>query len=280
LIRDGFSNISACIENQLIFYVHGRDQPFKSYGPFPVLLQPGRHFIQFIEFGLANSFPACCSMTSNPHWTKFGLQDMMEKSHFANRGASLILRLYHSMAKPLSYCEAVWNMDKKNVHVHYHDKEYGFPIADDNELFARLMLEINQAGLSWTTILNKKANFFQAYDQFDVAKVARYGQKQVDRLLNDAGIIRNRLKIAAAIENAKKILSIQKESGSFGAWIEGHHPLSREEWVKLFKKEFRFTGGEIVNEFLVSTGFLPGAHIESCPVYKKVLKHHPAWLKK
>jgi DNA-3-methyladenine glycosylase I len=168
-------------------------------------------------------------------------------------------------------------MDKANVHVHYHDKEYGFPIHDDNELFARLVLEINQAGLSWTTILNKKDNFFKAFDDFDIAKVARYSDKKVEKLLQDAGIIRNRLKVEAAIHNAKVIQGLQKEHGSFLNWLKHHHPKTKDEWVKIFKKEFRFTGGEIVNEFLVSTGFLKGAHIESCPVYKKVLLKKPMW---
>lgn len=183
------------------------------------------------------------------------------------------------MAK-LTYCDVIKSMEPGNVHIHYHDKEYGFPIHDDNQLFARLILEINQAGLSWTTILNKKDNFFAAYDQFDIAKVARYGQRQVDRLLNDAGIIRNRLKVAAAIENAKRIQAIQKEFGSFKKWLDHHHPLTKEGWVKLFKENFRFTGGEIVGEFLMSCGYLPGAHAESCPVYKKVQKHKPAWMAK
>ena len=178
------------------------------------------------------------------------------------------------------YCKVVANMDKGNVHVHYHDNEYGFPIDDDNHLFARLILEINQAGLSWTTILNKKDNFFKAFDNFDIDKVARYSQKQKDRLLADAGIIRNRLKVEATIENAKKIKEIQKEFGSFKAWLDHHHPLTKEEWVKLFKKTFRFTGGEIVGEFLMSTGYLPGAHVEGCGIYKKVLKQKPAWARK
>jgi DNA-3-methyladenine glycosylase I len=178
----------------------------------------------------------------------------------------------------MSYCEIVWKMDKNNVHVHYHDHEYGFPIHDDNHLFARLVLEINQAGLSWTTILNKKENFFKAYDNFDIDKVANYRQKQIDRLLNDAGIIRNRLKVNAAIENAKTIKKLQKEFGSFKKWLDHHHPKTKEEWVKLFKETFRFTGGEIVNEFLQSTGYLPGAHIETCPIYKKILKKKPSWL--
>jgi len=180
----------------------------------------------------------------------------------------------------MSYCAVVEKMDKDNVHVHYHDKEYGFPIAEDDELFARLILEINQAGLSWTTILNKKQNFYKAYDGFSIKKVAAYGPKQVERLLQDAGIIRNRLKVAAAIENAKRIQAIQQSHGSFSKWLDAHHPLSREEWMKVFKQHFKFTGGEIVNEFLLSTGYLPGAHVETCPIYKKVLKHKPAWSRK
>ena len=143
------------------------------------------------------------------------------------------------MEKPRSYCEVVWQMDKHNVHVHYHDKEYGFPIHDDNELFARLVLEINQAGLSWTTILNKKDNFFKAFDNFEIAKVARYTDKKVEKLLQDEGIIRNRLKVAAAIHNAKVIQQLQKEHGSFLNWLKHHHPKTREEWVKIFKKELR-----------------------------------------
>ena len=180
------------------------------------------------------------------------------------------------MEKP-SYCSAIVRMEKDNVHVQYHNTEYGFPIDDDNLLFARLILEINQAGLSWTTILNKKENFFKAFDNFNIDKVSRYTDKKVAYLLQDAGIIRNRLKVAATIHNAKCIKTLQKEFGSFKNWLDHHHPKTKEEWVKLFKLHFRFTGGEIVNEFLMSTGYLPGAHVESCPVYKKVLKHKPKW---
>src|SRR6476646_8890375 len=108
--------------------------------------------------------------------------------------------------KPVkTYCDYVVTLDRNNVHKLYHDNEYGFPIIDDNELFARLVLEINQAGLSWETILKKKENFFKAYDNFDINKVARYGKKKFNTLMQDAGIIRNRLKINAAIENAKVI---------------------------------------------------------------------------
>jgi DNA-3-methyladenine glycosylase I len=179
----------------------------------------------------------------------------------------------------MSYCTYIQKLDKDNVHKLYHDNEYGFPLPNDNELFARLMLEINQAGLSWETILKKKDNFYKAFDDFDVKKVAKYNARKVEKLLQDAGIIRNRLKINAAIENAKKIVELQKEFGSFKSWIDKHHPLTKDEWVKLFKKNFRFTGGEIVNEFLVSSGYLAGAHTEDCPVYKKVLKLKPMWMK-
>lgn len=180
--------------------------------------------------------------------------------------------------KPASYCELVWQLEAGNPNIHYHDHEYGFPIHDDNELFARLVLEINQAGLSWITILRKKEHFFNAFDQFEIDKVARYTEKKVAQLLQDPGIIRNRLKVNATIENAKRIRQLQKEAGSFEKWLLAQHPLPKDEWVKLFKKTFLFTGGEIVNEFLVSTGFLPGAHIPTCPVYKKVLQHKPGWL--
>ncbi len=169
-----------------------------------------------------------------------------------------------------SYCEAVALMDKDNLHRIYHDNAYGFEINDDNELFERLVLEINQAGLSWTTILNKQQNFKKAFHQFNIKKVAAYTEKDRERLLNDAGIIRNRLKVNAAIVNAQRIIVIQKEHGSFKAWLDHHHPKTKEEWVTLFKHTFLFTGGEIVNEFLMSTGYLKGAHIESCGIYKKL----------
>ena len=179
-----------------------------------------------------------------------------------------------------TYCNFITKLDKENVHRYYHDNEYGFPIDNDNELFARLVLEINQAGLSWDTILKKKDNFFKAYSNFEIKKVAKYDQKKFDALMHNAGIIRNRLKINAAIENAKAILLLQKEFGSFKKWIEHHHPLTKDEWVKIFKKNFKFTGGEIVNEFLMSAGYLPGAHVESCPVFKKIEKKKPMWMNK
>lgn len=181
----------------------------------------------------------------------------------------------------MSYCQFVkTNTDpKKEVHRAYHDEHYGFPIHDDDELFERLVLEINQAGLSWETILKKQATFRKAYSNFSVTKVARYGEKDRERLLQDAGIIRNRLKVNAVIENAKVIVALQKEYGSFEHWLQSQHPKTKGEWVRLFKKHFKFTGGEIVNEFLMSIGYLPGAHTPECPAYKKILKAKPLWKK-
>ncbi len=162
-------------------------------------------------------------------------------------------------------------------HGPYHDGEYGFPLSTDAELFERLILEINQAGLSWLTILKKRAAFQAAYRGFDPLVVSRFGARDVKRLLADAGIIRNRLKVEAAIDNARTLIRLRQSHGGFHGWLAAHHPLPKDDWVKLFKKTFRFTGGEIVNEFLMSTGWLPGAHHESCPVYRKVLKAGPMW---
>lgn len=165
------------------------------------------------------------------------------------------------------------------LHGPYHDQEYGFPARDEAVLFERLMLEINQAGLSWATILKKRDAFRAAFAGFDVDRVAAFGSADVERLLSDTGIIRNRLKIAVAIDNAQRIRALRCEYGSFADWLDAHHPLPRAEWVKLFKKTFRFTGGEIVNEFLMSLGYLDGAHASSCPVYVRIAGLDPPWAK-
>lgn len=175
------------------------------------------------------------------------------------------------------YCNYTKNLEKGNVHKTYHDTQYGFPIDSDNELFGRLILEINQAGLSWNTILNKQEHFRKAYSNFDIKTVANYDLKERERLLNDAGIIRNKLKVNAAIHNANVIVDLQNEMGSFQNWLNHHHPKTKDEWVKLFKKTFKFTGGEITNEFLMSAGYLKGSHDETCHIYKEVLKTNPKW---
>lgn len=177
-----------------------------------------------------------------------------------------------------TYCHFVATESSDSLHKIYHDTAYGYPIATDDELFGRLILEINQAGLSWTTILKKEQNFRRAYDNFSIEKIARYNESDKARLLADAGIIRNRLKIEAAIHNAQVVVQIAKEYGSFLSWLNQHHPKSRAEWTKLFKRTFRFTGGEIVNEFLLSTGYLPGAHHKDCPTYSKVVEANPPFL--
>lgn len=176
-----------------------------------------------------------------------------------------------------SYCKYVLSEDAHPLHIKYHNNLYGFPVEDDNMLFGRLVLEINQAGLSWLTILKKRDNFFRAFEDFDIDKVAAYGEKERERLLSDAGIIRNKLKVDAAIHNARQVKQLQKDFGSYKAWLDRHQPMSKEEWVKLFKKHFKFVGGEIVGEFLMSTGYLKGAHDPQCPVYREILKWKPSW---
>lgn len=177
-----------------------------------------------------------------------------------------------------SYCDYCNSHPEDTYNRNYHDTQYGFPLKDDNLLFERFILEINQAGLSWITILKKADNFRKAYDGFAIEKVAAYREEDVARLMMDAGIIRNRLKINAAIVNAQRILELRKECGSFKGWLDANRKLSKEEWLKLFKKTFVFTGGEIVNEFLMSTGYLTGAHDENCHIYRRVASLRPAWM--
>ncbi len=151
-------------------------------------------------------------------------------------------------------------------HGPYHDQEYGFPLTDDRDLFERLCLEIFQAGLSWLIVLKKREALRAAFDGFDPAKVAAYGDSEIERLLADAAIIRNRRKILAVIGNAGRLLQLAAGYGSFAAWLEAHHPRPKDDWVKLFRRTFAFTGGEVVNEFLMSIGYLPGTHRPDCPV--------------
>jgi len=177
---------------------------------------------------------------------------------------------------PPSYCDVAkghpW-------HGPFHDREHGFPLTEDRALFERLILEINQAGLSWLIVLKKREGFRQAYHDFDIGRIARYGEKDRARLLADPGIIRNRLKVNAAIENARRVLDLQEQHGSFAAWLAARHPLPKAEWVKLFRRSFVFTGGEIVGEFLMGIGYLPGSHRPDCPIYPRIARLNPPWLK-
>lgn len=142
-------------------------------------------------------------------------------------------RISPSKISPMTtYCDYCNTHPEDTFNRTYHDTQYGFPITDDNALFERLILEINQAGLSWITILKKAENFRRAYSGFDIEAVAAYDEADRARLLADAGIIRNRLKVNAAIENARRIRAL----GSFKGWLDANHPRSKDAWTKLFKK--------------------------------------------
>lgn len=172
----------------------------------------------------------------------------------------------------MSYCQ-ISKTDP--LHKHYHDKEYGFPVDRDDVLLERLALEINQAGLSWNLMLQKRAGFNQAFKDFDVEKVSRFGARDIERLLKDAGIIRNRRKIEAVIHNARVIREMKKTHGSFAKWLTIQAPemKSEKEWVKLFRNHgFKFVGGEIMKEFLQSIGHLPVPHDPKCPINGEIFK--------
>lgn len=168
----------------------------------------------------------------------------------------------------------------------YHDHEWGVPVHDDRKLFEFIVLEGAQAGLSWSTVLNKRENYRKAFDQFDPVKVARYTPKRVDKLLQDAGIIRNRLKIESAVGNARAFLNVQSEFGSFDAYIWGfvdgkpiqnrwrtlkqlpaHTPLSDKISKDLKQRGFRFVGSTIVYAHMQATGMV-NDHLINCFRYR------------
>ena len=170
--------------------------------------------------------------------------------------------------------------------IEYHDKEWGVPVHDDRKLFEFLILEGAQAGLAWQTVLNKRENYRKALDGFQVEKIARYGTRDVERLLADSGIIRNRLKIAATIQNAKAFLEIKKEFGTFDAYVWKfvdckpiNHmvtsiraiPVSTKESdamsKDLFKRGFKFVGSTICYAFMQAIGMVNDHEIK-CFRYK------------
>lgn len=172
----------------------------------------------------------------------------------------------------MSYCEFTKDLDENHLDKLYHDKRYGFPTENDDELFGRLILEINQAGLNWSLILKKEAAFYTAFDQFSIQKIAQYDERKIEELMQNAAIIRNRRKIVAVIYNAIQVLEIQKEFHTFSKWLDHHIGLSLDEWTKLFRKKFKFTGKLVVEEFLMSTSYLEGAHDKNCPIGNKINK--------
>lgn len=164
----------------------------------------------------------------------------------------------------------------------YHDNEWGVPCHDDRRLFEMLVLEGFQAGLSWSTILNKRENFRRAFDGWDAERIAAYGQEDVERLLADPGIVRNRLKVAAAIDNARAFLRLREQHGTFDAYIWSFAPPPRTEpplrfqdlpastpesdaMSKALKKEgMRFVGTTICYAFMQAVG-LVNDHLKGCP---------------
>jgi DNA-3-methyladenine glycosylase I len=170
----------------------------------------------------------------------------------------------------------------------YHDREWGVPVHDDQKLFEYLVLDAFQAGLSWSTILNKRENFRQAFDEFDAQKVARYGQARTAKLLADKGIIRNRAKIAATIENAKAFLRVQEDFGSFdryiwrfvggapkhNAWkslaaIPAKTPESDAMSKDLQRRGLKFVGSTICYAFMQAAGMV-NDHVTSCFRYSEL----------
>ena len=181
------------------------------------------------------------------------------------------------MAQTRSYCAAVRSGELGGAHARYHDEVYGLPPRGDAELLKWLVIELNQAGLSWDLVLKREASFVAAYRGFAVDAVAAFDEDDVARLLGDPGVIRHRGKIEAAIANARAVQGLRGEHGSFAGWLDAHHPRPLDAWVKLFRQTFRFTGPEITNEFLMCVGYLPGAHDPDCPRYAQVLAAGPAW---
>ncbi|MFM1851853.1 MAG: hypothetical protein RIS54_1537 [Verrucomicrobiota bacterium] len=172
---------------------------------------------------------------------------------------------------------------KSALDISYHDHEWGVPLHDDRALFELLILEGAQAGLSWSTILNKRENYRRAFDGFDAVKISRYTDRKVAALLADAGIVRNRLKIAATITNARAFLAVQKEFGSFDRYLWGfvggkpivnrprtpkdvpvRTPESDALSKDLLKRGFKFVGSTIIYAFMQASGMV-NDHLVTCP---------------
>ncbi len=188
--------------------------------------------------------------------------------------------------KPLRRCP--WPTSGDDLYIAYHDTEWGVPVRDDRKIYEYLVLESFQAGLSWRTILRKRENFRRAFDNFDYQKVARYTGRDVKRLMNDEGIIRNRQKIEASINSAKRFIEVRKEFGTFSkymwSWVKNkpikHHlktakdyPVHIEEavaWSKDLKKRgFKFLGPTVVYAHMQATGMV-NDHVTDCFRYGRV----------
>jgi len=174
------------------------------------------------------------------------------------------------------------------LYIDYHDNEWGVPLHDDRKLFEFLILEGAQAGLSWETVLKKRHNYRKAFDNFDPGKISQYGNKKIEALLGNKGIIRNRLKIVSAINNAKRFLDVQKEFGSFDTYIwqfvDGRPIINRYKSIQelpattkvsdamskdLKKRGFKFVGSTICYAHMQATGMV-NDHIVDCYRYKEI----------
>ncbi len=188
--------------------------------------------------------------------------------------------------KVLKRCH--WPTESDPLYIKYHDKEWGVPVYNDRKIFEFLILESFQAGLSWRTILNKRKNFEKAFDNFDPKKVAKYKADKIKKLLKDQGIIRNRLKIAAAVTNAQEFLKVQKEFGNFSkymwSWVKGKpidHKISESKrtpvytdealnWAKDLKNRgFKFLGPTVIYAHMQAVGMV-NDHLIKCFRYNEV----------
>ncbi len=175
-----------------------------------------------------------------------------------------------------SYCDSA---PGHPLHGPYHDREYGVPARDDAVLMERLTLEVMQAGLSWELVLRRREGMFAAFEGHVPARVAAYGEADVERLLADARIIRNRRKVEAIVHNAGVVVELSERHGGLAGWLDEMHPRPHADWVRLFRRTFRFTGPEVTGEFLMSLGYLPGAHRPDCPAHARIAALNPPWMR-
>jgi DNA-3-methyladenine glycosylase I len=196
------------------------------------------------------------------------------------------------MVRPIKMVRCAWaSLEKEPLMAVYHDTEWGVPEHDDAKLFAKLILDGAQAGLSWVTILRKREGYQKAFHNFDAEKIARYGKRDIERLMNDAGIIRNKLKIESAISNAKAYLALRERGESFDEFlwkfVDGKTIVNKwktskqvpadtkesQAMSKALKKEgFRFVGPTIVYAFMQAVGMV-NDHTIDCFRYEECLKH-------
>ena len=213
------------------------------------------------------------------------------RKEIGERGKDGLVSNFPSLLSELFFAHQNYNKNRCGwctddpIYIAYHDREWGRPVHDDRLLFEFLILEGAQAGLSWLTVLKKRENYRKAFDQFEPAKVARYKSKKIKELLNNAGIIRNRLKIASAIANAKAFLAVQKEFGTFdkyiwqfvdGQSIKNHFPHYKKLPAKtprsdamsqdLKKRGFNFVGSTICYAFMQAVGMV-NDHTTDCFCY-------------